>query len=81
MTRHHSERLFECAFESASERRVAWVRAWDVDEALELFAAELLAEGVDELGELSAALPGGEERRRAWFRPAHRGGVEAAPAG
>ncbi len=46
------ESSFECRFDSASRRRVAHIRAWDAKEALQLFEAELRADGVEEPGEL-----------------------------
>jgi hypothetical protein len=49
------ESSFECRFESASRRRVAHVRAWDAKEALQLFEAELRADGIDEPGEFAVS--------------------------
>ena len=56
------ERPFQCEFESASRHWVAHVRAWDAQEALQLFIAELRAEGIDEAGDVtvSPARAGGE---------------------
>jgi hypothetical protein len=40
------EFFFRCVFTSTRSRRVAHVRAWDSDEALQLFRTELRADGV-----------------------------------
>ncbi len=65
------ESSFECRFDSAARRRVAHVRAWDAQEALALFEAELRADGVDEEGEVvvSPVHGGGGARARL---PRHR---------
>ncbi len=58
------ESSFECRFDSSSRRRVAHIRAWDAQEALQLFEAELSADGVDEPGELVVApIQGGHPSR------------------
>jgi hypothetical protein len=44
------ESFYRCVFSSPRSRRVAHVRAWDADEALQLFRTELRADGVDERG-------------------------------
>ncbi len=62
------ESSFECQFESASGRRVARIRAWDAQEALQLFVSELRADGVDEEGEVVAAPVSGGRRSRAHVR-------------
>jgi hypothetical protein len=49
------ETSFECRFDSASRHRVAHVRAWDAKEALQLFEAELRADGVEEAGAFAVA--------------------------
>ncbi len=47
------ESSFECRFDSPSRHRVAHIRAWDEKEALQLFEAELRADGVEEPGEFA----------------------------
>ncbi|BDG05860.1 hypothetical protein [Anaeromyxobacter oryzae] len=66
------EELFVCALEARSRRLVAHVRAWDADEALELFVAELTADGVDEPGEVAVAPLHGAAACTARFRPPRR---------
>lgn len=46
------ESSFQCQLDSASSRRVVRIRAWDAQEALQLFVAELRAEGIDDAGEI-----------------------------
>ena len=48
------EAVFECTYASAEVVRVAHVRAWDVREAMELFADELRSDGVADGGEIWA---------------------------
>ncbi len=62
------ESSFEVQFDSASRRRVAHVRAWDENEAAELFEAELRADGVDEEGELVVSAVLGARRSRPRLR-------------
>lgn len=62
------ETSFECQFDSASRRRVARVRAWDAQEALQLFVAELRADGVVEAGDVVVAPVDGGPRSRARVR-------------
>ena len=62
------ETSFECQFDSASVRRVARVRAWDAQEALQLFVAELRADGVEEAGDVVVAPVHGGRRSRAHVR-------------
>jgi hypothetical protein len=50
---------FQCQFDSASRHWVAHVRAWDAQEALQLFVAELRADGIDEAGEVMISPIGG----------------------
>lgn len=52
------EAVFECTYVSAALQRRAHVRAWDAQEASELFAHELLDDGVEEGGEISVRVPG-----------------------
>lgn len=52
------ESVFECTYASAALLRTAHVRAWDAQEAVELFAHELLDDGVEEDGEISVRVPG-----------------------
>jgi hypothetical protein len=47
------EVVFECTYASSAELRRAYVRAWDAEEAAELFAQELRVEGVEERGDIS----------------------------
>ncbi len=58
------ESSFECRFDSPSRHRVAHVRAWDAKEALQLFEAELRADGVEEPGVFAVAPVGGAPRSR-----------------
>ncbi len=44
------ESFYRCVFESSKSRRVAHVRAWDADEAAQLFQTELRSDGVTERG-------------------------------
>lgn len=44
------ESFYRCIFSSPRSRRVAHVRAWDADEAEQLFRTELRTDGVDERG-------------------------------
>ena len=46
------ESSFQCQFDSRSRRCVVRVRAWDAEEALQLFVTELRAEGVAEAGDV-----------------------------
>ncbi len=62
------ESSFDCQFDSASRRRVARIRAWDAEEALELFEVELRADGIEEPGELAVAPIDGSRRPRARIR-------------
>ncbi len=58
------ESAFQCQFDSSSGRRVAHVRAWDAEEALQIFVAELRDDGVDEAGEVVVApVRGGDARK------------------
>jgi hypothetical protein len=53
------ESSFHCRFDSASRRWTANVRAWDAAEALQLFVAELRADGIDEAGDVVVSPAGG----------------------
>ncbi|HVO21784.1 MAG TPA: hypothetical protein VMU15_21210 [Anaeromyxobacter sp.] len=44
------ELFYRCIFSSPDSRLVAHVRAWDADEAAQLFQAELRTDGVEEHG-------------------------------
>lgn len=48
------EAVFECKYASVAEQRTAHVRAWNLREAIELFAAELHGDGVEERGLITA---------------------------
>ncbi len=63
------ESFYACTFNSRSERRVAHVRAWDLDEAMELFVAELRSEGIVDAGNLVVTALGGGRRSKARFHP------------
>ncbi len=45
------ESSFEVRFDSPSRHRVAHIRAWDAQEAVQLFEAELRADGVEVAGD------------------------------
>ena len=62
------ESSFECQFDSVTHTRVARIRAWDAKEALQLFVAELRADGVEEPGEVMAAPVRGGAGSRARLR-------------
>lgn len=62
------ELVFVCTFSSASGARLAHVRAWDLEEALDLYARELRGEGVAERGFLHARSMRGGESRRSRYR-------------
>lgn len=48
------EVVYECWYASSAQQRTAHVRAWDLREAVELFAQELRLEGVAEDGRICA---------------------------
>jgi hypothetical protein len=62
------ETFFRCTFSSVRRRRVAHVTAWDAKEAVQLFQAELMTDGVDERGTIEVTTPAGSTRRAA-YRP------------
>jgi uncharacterized protein (DUF2345 family) len=47
------EAVFECTYASPDQVRTGYVRAWDAEEAVELFAEELRMDGVEERGDIS----------------------------
>lgn len=64
------ESFYRCIFSSPRSRRVAHVRAWDADEALQLFRTELRADGVDERGAIEvSAFDGSGAGAPADYRP------------
>ncbi len=63
------ETFFRCTFTSPGVRRIAHVSAWDDDDAVQLFQAELQGEGVDEAGTIEVVPLTGTSRRRAEYRP------------
>ena len=66
------ESSFQCQFDSPSGRCVVHVRAWDAEEALQLFVTELRAEGVEEAGDVVVSpLHGRGGGPRARLRPQH----------
>jgi len=64
------ESFYRCIFSSPRSRRVAHVRAWDAEEALQLFRTELRTEGVEERGTMEVFPFGNaDEGERAAYRP------------
>lgn len=64
------ETFYRCVFSSPRSRRVAHVRAWDADEAVQLFRTELRADGVDERGAIQvSAFDGSGAGEQADYRP------------
>ncbi len=59
MARTAREALFECTFHTGSRRYQSYVRAWDRQEAAEIFELELRQDGVDERGTLDVRPLGG----------------------
>jgi len=53
------ELFYRCTFTSPGSRVVGHVRAWDADEAAQLFQAELRTDGVDERGTIEVVELGG----------------------
>ncbi|HVI95109.1 MAG TPA: hypothetical protein VM753_13945 [Anaeromyxobacter sp.] len=66
----HRETFYRCTFSTPEIRRVAHVSAWDEEEAVELFEAELIGDGVEEPGTIEVASLTGVRSRRAEYRPA-----------
>lgn len=73
------ESSFECRFESVARRRVARIRAWDDEEAVQLFLLELRGDGVEEEGDVEVAPVGGGPRSRTHV-PRHHARRRAAGA-
>ncbi len=64
------ESFYRCVFVSPRSRRVAHVRAWDSDEAEQLFRTELRTDGVAERGSIEVTpLRGADQAERAASRP------------
>jgi hypothetical protein len=62
------EAVFECTYASAEVVKVAHVRAWDVREAMDLFADELRSDGVADGGEIRARPRSGGKAGTARYR-------------
>lgn len=76
------EAVFECTYASAASQRIAHVRAWDAGEAVELFAHELRAEGVQQSGTISVrGGRGARARKSAYPLSRSRGRAGAAAFG
>jgi DNA replicative helicase MCM subunit Mcm2 (Cdc46/Mcm family) len=65
----HRETFYRCTFSSPRTRLIAHVRAWDADEAVQLFRTELRTDGVDERGTIEVASFDGPVSGRAQYRP------------
>jgi hypothetical protein len=63
------ETVFECTYASTAQQRTAYVRAWDVEEAIELFAQELRVEGVEESGDISVRARADRQSRTSVYSP------------
>jgi len=63
------EAVFECTYASSAQLRTAYVRAWDEEEAIELFAQELRTDGVAERGDISVRARAGGRRRDSVYLP------------
>jgi hypothetical protein len=63
------EGVFECTYASPAQLRTAYVRAWDAEEAVELFAQELRVEGVAERGDISVRARADGRSRRSVYSP------------
>jgi hypothetical protein len=63
------EGVFECTYASAAQLRTAYVRAWDAEEAVELFAEELRGDGVAERGDISVRARRDGRPRRSVYSP------------
>ena len=63
------ESFFRCVFSSPKSERVAHVRAWDADEAVQLFRSELKSDGVEERGTIQVFPFGDELAGSAAYRP------------
>lgn len=73
------EAVYECIYASATQRRTAHVRAWDVREAVDLFAHELRAEGVAERGKIRVRARGGRSSRDTVYSPRPGLGTRGLP--
>lgn len=63
------EAVFECTYASSEELRTAYVRAWNAEEAVELFAEELRVDGVEERGDISVRARTDEPARTSVYSP------------
>jgi hypothetical protein len=63
------ETFFRCTFSSPGLRRIAHVSAWDDEDAVQLFEAELQGDGVAEAGTIEVVPLTGTSRRCAEYRP------------
>ncbi len=60
------ESVFRCVFSSELSERVGHIRAWDAEEAVQLFRVELQSDGVQEHGTIRVeGSQGGEMEHRA----------------
>ena len=74
MRRLAREGSFRCVLATSSLRYTAHVRAWDAQEAAELFVLELRAGGVEEEGTIEVQLLDGA-RRTVVYQPTSSGTV------
>ncbi|MGC4001527.1 MAG: hypothetical protein QM767_30340 [Anaeromyxobacter sp.] len=63
------ETFYRCTFSSPTAQVTAHVRAWDVDEAVQLFRTELETDGVEERGTIDVSQLDGRDHHRASYRP------------
>ncbi len=63
------ETFYRCTFSSPSSRLVAHVRAWDADEAVQLFRTELQGDGVGEHGTIEVEDLAGSASSTADYQP------------
>jgi hypothetical protein len=63
------ESFYRCVFSSPQSERVAHVRAWDADEAVQLFRSELRSDGVEERGTIRVFPYGEGEAEQGAYRP------------
>lgn len=54
------ESVFRCVYSSPSSERIGHIRAWDAEEAVQLFRLELHSDGVDEGGTIRVVSGGVE---------------------
>jgi hypothetical protein len=57
------ESFYRCVFTSPSARHVAHVRAWDSDEAMQLFRLELKTDGLRERGTFEVVRLSGSDHK------------------